>query len=310
MMAQRGVLLPRSKLAWREAWAFYAFISPWVFGFLAFTLYPILASFYYSLTQYDIVSPPRWVGVGNYRELFTDRLFWQSIKVTVYYTALSVPLGIAASLALAVLLNQKVPALSVFRTLYYLPSVITGVAVALLFQWILNPDFGLVNYLLFKLFHIKGPGWFYDRYWAIPSFVLMSLWGLGGPMVIYLAALQNVPTELYEAAELDGAHAVHRFRYVTLPMISPVILFTFITGIIGSFQAFTQIYVVTTGRGGPNYATLVYVLYLYQQAFRNFRMGFASAQAWILFLIIFGLTLLALRASRKRVYYEAPTEAL
>jgi multiple sugar transport system permease protein len=289
---------------------FYAFISPWIFGLAAFTLYPLLASFYYSLTRYDIVNPARWVGAANYERLFSDRLFWQSIKVTVYYTALSVPTGIAASLSLAMLLNQKVPALSVFRTVYYLPSVITGVAVALLFQWILNPEFGLVNYLLFALFRIRGPGWFFDRHWAVPSFVLVGMWGLGGPMVIYLAALQNVPTELYEAAKLDGANALHRFRNVTLPMISPVILFTFITGIIGSFQTFTQIFVVTGGAGGPSYATLVYVLYLYQQGFRNFRMGYASAQAWILFLMIFGLTLCALRALRSRVYYEAPTPGL
>lgn len=309
-MVGRRQIIPSSKLARREALAFYAFISPWLIGFIVFTLGPILASLYFSLTQYQIVKPPEWIGLQNYRELVTDRLFWQSLKVTTYYTALSVPLGIAASLFLAILLNQRVPFLSVFRTLYYLPSVITGVAVALLFSWILNPEFGLVNYVLSALFGIRGPGWFYDKTWVIPSFVLLSLWGLGGPMIIYLAALQSVPTELYEAAELDGANVWHRFRNVTLPMISPVILFTLITGIIGSFQVFTQIYVITQGRGGPNYGSLVYVLYLFQNAFRNFRMGYASAQAWILFLIIFGLTLLALRVARSRVYYEAPAEQI
>lgn len=303
-------VFPSTKLARREALAFYLFIAPWLIGFIVFTFGPILASFYFSLTQYQIVNPPEWIGLQNYQALFADRLFWQSLKVTIYFTALSVPLGIAASLSLAMLLNQRVPFLSVFRTLYYLPSVITGVAVALLFQWILNPEFGLVNYALSALFGIHGPGWFYDKTWVIPSYVLLGLWGLGGPMIIYLAALQSVPTELYEAAKLDGANAWHRFRNVTLPMISPVILFTFITGIIGSFQVFTQIYVISNGRGGPNYGSLVYVLYLFQNAFRNFRMGYASAQAWILFLIIFILTLLALQAARSRVYYEAPAEQL
>lgn len=306
-MIGKWQIIPSTKMARQEALSFYLFITPWLIGFIVFTFGPILASAYFSVTQYQIVHPPEWLGLQNYHELFTDRLFWQSLKVTIYFTALSVPVGIAASLSLAMLLNQRVPFLSVFRTLYYLPSIITGVAVALVFQWILNPEFGLVNYLLSALFGIRGPGWFYDKTWVIPSYVLLGLWGLGGPMIIYLAALQGVPTELYEAAELDGANVWHRFRNVTLPMISPVILFTFITGIIGSFQAFTQIYVISNGRGGPNYGSLVYVLYLFQNAFRNFRMGYASAQAWILFIIIFVLTLLALRAARSRVYYEAPT---
>ncbi len=301
-------LIPKSKLARREALWFYAFISPWLIGFLIFTLYPIIASAYFSLTIYDIVRAPRWTGLGNYAELVHDKLFWQSLKVTFYYTFLAVPLTTVAALSLAQLLNQRVPFLGVFRTVYYLPSIVTGVAVALLWQWILNPEFGLVNYLLYAVFRIHGPGWFYDKAWAIPSYVLMSLWGLGAPLIIYLAALQNVPTELYEAAELDGAGPWKRFRHITIPMISPVILFNVIVGIIGSFQVFTQIYVITQGRGGPHYASLVYVLYLFQNAFRNFRMGYASAQAWILFWVIFGLTILALRVSRSHVYYESPGE--
>jgi multiple sugar transport system permease protein len=299
-------VIPKGKLARREALWFYIFISPWIIGFLVFTLYPIIASAYFSLTIYDIVRPPRWTGAGNYIELIQDKLFWQSLKVTFYYTFLAVPLTTVAALSLAQLLNQRVPFLGVFRTIYYLPSIVTGVAVALLWQWILNPEFGLVNYLLYAVFGIRGPGWFFDKAWAIPSYVLMSLWGLGAPLIIYLAALQNVPTELYEAAELDGAGPWKRFRHITIPMISPVILFNVIVGIIGSFQVFTQIYVITNGRGGPNYASLVYVLYLFQNAFRNFRMGYASAQAWILFWVIFGLTILALRVSRGHVYYESP----
>jgi len=218
-------------------------------------------------------------------------------------------LNLVTNLIVALGLNLKLRGINIFRTVYYMPTIVPQVASVMLWMWIFNPEFGLANALLVRL-GLPKLGWFWDPRWAKNTLILMNLWGFGTGMIVFLAALQGVPQELYEAGQLDGAGTWHLFRHVTLPMISPVILFTFITGIIGSFQAFTQIYVVTTGRGGPNYATLVYVLYLYQQAFRNFRMGFASAQAWILFLIIFGLTLLALRASRRRVYYEAPTEAL
>jgi multiple sugar transport system permease protein len=231
-----------------------------------------------------------------------------------------VPVGLTASLCLALLLNQKrMPFMGIFRTLYYIPSLVaSSVAVALLFQWLLNPSFGILNFLIARAvgpdglipLGIIGPKWFYDPNWVIPSFVLISLWGFGGPMLIYLAGLQGVPNALYEAATIDGAGAWRRFWHVTLPMISPVILFTFITGIIGSFQVFTPAYVISNGVagsfGGPNYASMFYVLYLYLNAFRRYRFGFASAQAWILFIVIFALTILALRASRESVYYEAP----
>jgi multiple sugar transport system permease protein len=215
------------------------------------------------------------------------------------------------------LLNQKVPFLGVFRTLYYLPSLVAGsVAVAFLFQLLLNPAFGIVNYVISMLLGpngviplgITGPGWFFDPKWVVPSFVLLSLWGFGGPMLIYLAGLQGVPTTLYEAAKIDGANAWHRLWNVTIPMISPVILFTFITGIIGSFQIFTPAYIVSNGAGGPAYSSMFYVLYLYLNAFRRYRFGYASAQAWILFIVILILTILALRASRRSVYYESPDE--
>jgi len=209
-------------------------------------------------------------------------------------------------LAVAILLNQKVPFLSFWRTLYYLPSVISGVAVALLWRWVFNPEYGIANFFLNKLFGIEGPRWFYSEQWAIPSYWIMGLWGIGGPMVIYLAGLQNVPTALYEAAEIDGANAWQRFWNITLPMISPVLLFTLITNLIGSLQAFTQVYVISNGLGGPNNATLLYVLYLFLQGFRWFRMGYASALAWVLFFIIVALTALMLRVSRNLVYYESP----
>lgn len=297
---------PKSRLARREAVAFYLFVSPWLLGFLAFVLYPMVASAYYSFTIYNVVDM-RWAGLENYQQLFNDQKFYWSLWVTAKYTLVAVPLGLAAALAVAVLLNQKVPFLSFWRTLYYLPSIITGVAVALLWKWVLNPQYGIVNNLLYQLFRIEGPRWFWSEQWVIPSFWLMSIWAIGGSMVIYLAGLQGVPTALYEAAELDGANSWQRFRHITIPMISPVIMFTLITGLIGALQIFTQVYVVSDV-GGPNNHSLVYVLYLFMNGFRWFRLGYASALAWMLFVVILVLTWLMLRASRRMVYYETPGE--
>ncbi len=296
---------PRSKLARREALAFYLFISPWLIGFLAFTLYPMLASVYYSLTVYNVATM-KFVGLQNFQELIHDDMFYWSLWVTAKYTLVGVPLGICAALAVAVLLNQKVPFLSFWRTIYYLPSVITGVAVALLWQWVLNPEYGVFNYLIFEPLGIEGPRWFWSETWVIPSYWIMGLWGIGGNMVIYLAGLQGVPTVLYEAAEIDGASSWQRFWKITIPMISPVILFTLVTSLIGSLQMFTQAYVISNGLGGPNNASLLYVLYLFLNGFRWFRLGYASALAWVLFVIIIILTALMLRVSRNLVYYETP----
>lgn len=307
-------ILPREKLARREAMWFWLFILPWVLGFIFFRGFPILLSFYYSFTKYNVAKAPEWIGFQNYIDLFGDKIFYKALQVSATYTAFAVPLGLICSLALAMLLNQKVPFLGLFRTLYYLPSLVAGsVSVAILFQFLLNPDFGIVNQVISNLvgvdglipLGIKGPKWFFDGDWVVPSFVLMSLWGFGGPMLIYLAGLQGVPTQLYEAARIDGANAWQRFRNVTLPMISPVILFTFITGIIGSFQVFTPAFIISGGQGGPNYASMFYVLYLYLTAFRRYRFGYASTLAWILFLVVLVLTYLALRASRQAVYYES-----
>jgi multiple sugar transport system permease protein len=295
---------PKTKLARNEALAFYLFITPWLLGFLAFTLYPMLASTYYSLTTYD-VTQMRFVGLENYKNLIADQKFYWSLWVTAKLTFVGVPLGIALALAVAVLLNQKVPFLPFWRTVYYLPAVITGVAVALLWKWVLNPQYGIINSLMYQLFHIQGPRWFWSEQWVIPSFWLMGLWGIGGSMVIYLAGLQGVPTALYEAAEIDGANSGQRFFNITLPMISPVIMFTLVTNLIGSLQIFTQVYVISN-EGGPNNNSLVYVLYLFMNGFRWFRLGYASALAWVLFIIIVVLTLLMLRASRNLVYYETP----
>jgi multiple sugar transport system permease protein len=310
-------ILPRQKLARREALWFWLFISPWVLGFIFFRGLPILASMGISFTNFSnsSVRPLAFVGLENYASLFNDKVFYKSLQVSSLYTLFSVPLGIIFSLSLAMLLNQRVPFLGIFRTAYYLPALIGGsVAVAYLFQLMLNPTFGVVNHFISRLvgpdglipLGLKGPGWFFDPNWVLPSFILVSLWGFGGPMLIYLAGLQGVPSVLYEAARIDGANAWSRFRNVTLPMISPVILFTFITGIIGSFQIFTTAYVISNGEGGPAYSSMFYVLYLYLNAFRRYRFGYASAQAWLLFLVILVLTILALRASRQAVYYETP----
>jgi multiple sugar transport system permease protein len=286
----------------REAIAFYLFISPWIFGFLVFTVGPIIASAYFSFTQYDIANAPKWVGLTNYQNLFSDPIFWKSITVTLHFAVLALPLGLVASIALALLLNLKLPGLSVWRTLYYFPSVISGVAVALLWQLIFQPSFGVLNVFIYTTFHIIGPQWAFDEAWVIPMFVIMSLWSVGGSMLIYLGGLQGIPTQLYEAAEIDGANAWHRLWTVTLPMLTPVILFNLILGIIGAFSYFTNAYVMT--QGGPNYGSYFYLLMLYQTAWQFLKMGLASAMAWLFFLLVLVITIIVMRTSLMWVYYE------
>jgi multiple sugar transport system permease protein len=292
---------PRLTNRRREAVVGYLFLSPWILGFLIFLIGPMLASFYLSFTQYKVIKAPTWVGLANYERMFSDELFYHSLKVTITYTVISVPLGIMAALGVAMLLNQKIVVSGLFRTIFYLPSIISGVAVAIVFAWIFNFRFGILNYLL-SLLGIAGPNWLGSPRWALWAFVLMSLWGIGGNVVIFLAALQGVPQTLYEAAEIDGAGSWHRFRYITLPMISPAVLFVFVIGIIATFQTFTQSYILTGG--GPANATLFYLLYLYKNAFNWFEMGYASALAWVLFLVIMLCTLVLLRSSMLWVHYE------
>lgn len=286
----------------REALWFYLLISPFIIGFLLFTAGPLLASLYLSFTNYDLVSPPSWLGQANYSKLLTDTFFWKSLQVTTVYTLLSVAPGLIFSLGLALLLNQRVPGLRIFRTFFYLPTVVSGVALAALWRWIFNADFGMLNYALWQLFGIKGPLWLTSESWVLPSLSIIALWGVGGTMVIFLAGLQGIPTELYEAAELDGATGWRRLWRITLPLLSPVIFFNLITSMIGAFQVFTTPQVLT--KGGPNYASLVYVLYLFQVGFRDFRMGYASALAWVLFIIVLVLTIIAFRSSASWVHYE------
>jgi multiple sugar transport system permease protein len=261
-------------------------------------------SLFISLTKWDLINPPKFVGLSNYATIFSDDFrFRQSLKVTVMYAALSLPLGMLGSLSVAMLLNMKVKGMRIFRSIFYIPAILPGIAVTMLWMWILKPQGGVLNYFL-SIVHISSKPWLSDPGWALPSFVIMSLWGIGGGMIIYLAGLQSVPTQLYEAAEIDGAGAWTKFRMITLPMISPTIFFNLVMGIIGSFQVFTSSYVLTPG-GGPGYSTLFYVLYLYQKAFKYLQMGYASALAWILFVIVLVLTLIVFRTSAKWVYYEA-----
>ena len=300
--ARAGRARHSHSLARRETLAFYLLISPWLIGLLLFVLGPMAASLVFSFTRWDLLSPARFVGLQNYEKMFTrDPLFWQSLKVTTIYTAVYVPMELAGGLVLALLLNQKLRFLGIFRTVYYLPSVLPGVAFVVLWMWILHPDVGLINTLL-SYAGIQGPRWLADPDWALPALLMMSLWGLGRSMVIYLASLQGIPQHLYEAAAIDGAGRWHSFWKITLPMLTPTIFFNLVLSIISTFQTFTSAFVATDG--GPLDSTLFYVLYLFRQAFQYFNVGYASALAWVLFVIILALTLLIVRSSGRWVYYE------
>ncbi len=290
-----------SKATARRQLLGYAFISPWLIGFLLFTLGPFLASIYLSFTRYDILSSPVWVGTANYRQLFThDPLFWKSLGITLKYAVVAVPLAIIAGVSLALLLNSNIAGISVYRTIFFVPSIVPLVATSVVFTWILNPQIGLVNPIL-KLLGITGPAWLQDSKWAFWSLVMMSLWSVGGSMIIYLAGLKDIPAYLYEAAVIDGASAWQRTRHVTLPMMTPVIFFNLVMGVIGAFQYFTQAFIMT--RGGPEESTTFYALYLFNRAWRYLDMGYASAMAWILFIVIMAVTGVILRSQRRWVHY-------
>ena len=298
-------ILNRLNARQREEVEAYLFLTPWIIGFLIFLLGPLLASVYLSMTEYNILKPAQFIGFENFEQLFLrDDLFWQSLKVTAIYTFASVPMIVALGYAVALLLNQDVWGLSLWRTIFYMPAVVSGVAVAVMWLWVFHPDMGIVNNAL-RLVGIVGPRWFGSPDWALATLILTSLWGIGGGMVIYLAGLQGVPTHLYEAAELDGAGAWRRFLHVTLPMTTPVIFFNLLMGIIGSWQVFTNAFVITDG--GPANSTLFLVLYLYRQGWSYFKMGYASAIAWVLFFIILIFTLIVFRSSGW-VYYEGDQE--
>jgi len=285
----------------------YLFVSPWIISLLVFTAYPTMASFYFSMTKYNVLNPPKWVGVTNFTTMFTnDPLYWPSVSNTIYYVLISVPLGVAFGLFLALLLNQNLKGIGFYRTAFYLPGLVPAVASTLLWMVLLNPRFGLVNELL-SLLYIPKLGWLSSPTWSKPALILMSLWGTtGGTMLIFLAALKEIPQSLIEAAMMDGANSWHRFWVITIPMISTTIFFNLVMGIIGSFQVFASAYVAsgTGGTAGPLNSILMYMLYLYRNAFRYFNMGYASAMALVMFIVLVLVTLALVRSSSAWVHYE------
>lgn len=304
------------------------FTGPWLFGFLVFTAYPVAASFYYSLCDYNVFSAPKFNGGRNYLELIGDPLFVRALWNTVYFMIFAIPVTMLTALGLAMLLNLNVRGQAVYRTIFFLPSIVPIVASTVLWLWILNPEYGVLNMFIRPVLNLlqdlwtalpdgllsglgldphyrfpPPPGWLSDRNWSKPGLIIMSIWGVGNNMILYLAGLQEVPKELYEAAEIDGAGAWTRVRHVTLPMISPILFFTLVMGMIATFQYFTQAFIMTDGGGGPADSTLFYALYLFNNAFIYFRMGYASAMAWIMFVLIMVCTAVVFRAARSRVYY-------
>jgi multiple sugar transport system permease protein len=304
VLAVTMLLLIKSGMVTRKTAGFWVFVSPWLIGFVTLTLGPMAYAAYIGFTKWTLISPPRWVGFGNYSAALHDPLLAQAFKVTLVYAVISVPLQVVLCFLVAVLMNTKARGIRLFRTIWYLPSLVTGVPQIVLFLFVFNPEYGLANDFLGK-FGIQGPGWFTDPGWAVPTVALMGLWTIGGnTMLIYLAGLQDVPRYLYEAVSIDGGGPIRQFWSVTVPQMSPVVFFNLITGIIAAMQTFTQGYVVTQSGEGPSNSLLFYVYYLYENAFINFNMGYASALAWILFIVIMILTVIVFRSSAAWVFYE------
>ena len=284
----------------KEALQFYLAIAPWLVGFILFTAGPMLISLWTSFTDWDLLTDPQWVGLENYRSLATDPTFIQSIKVTLAYTAAYVPLDLVGGLLLALLVRPRLRGIGIYRTIFYLPTVFSGVAFVVVWLWMLNPNGGLIN-LVLRWFGIEGPRWLLDPKYALWSLVMMSFWGWGRSMALYLGGMQSIPGELYEAAAMDGAGSFRQFFKITLPLLSPIIFFNLVLSIISTFQSFTSAFVATNG--GPLDSTLFLVLYIYRQAFEYFHMGYAAALVWVLFAIILVLTLVLLRSQKFWVFY-------
>lgn len=289
----------------REAALGYALVLPWILGLVIWNLYPFAYSLYLSFTQYNILQPPVWIGVDNYVDMFQDNFFWSALWLTLLYGALNVPLGLIGAVGIALLLNSSNRGIGVWRTIYYLPAVLPAVAVALLWRWMLSPSSGLINFMLqpfYRLFAIEPLNWFTDPNLVLPSFVLMGMWGVfGANSVILLAGLRNIPRDLYEAAAIDGADALQRFWYVTIPMLSSTMFYNLVTGIIGSLQIFTQAFFIPIPRRAGTFLNVL----IYQEAFTFRKMGYASAIAWFELVIILLITLLVFRSSALWVHYEA-----
>ncbi|GGE31795.1 spermidine/putrescine ABC transporter permease [Pullulanibacillus camelliae] len=295
--------VPKKKTKIKKGYAGWLFASPWIIGLLLFYALPVVSSLYFSFTTYSILQPGDFIGFKNYSDLIHDHLFWKSIGNTVYFAVIFVPLSIIFGVALAMMLNMRVKGMSIYRTVFFLPTLVPQVALAVLWMWLLNPGFGLVNGMLDKI-GISGPAWLGSETWSKPSLIFMSLWGIGQAVVIYLAGLGDISNEYYEAAEVDGANWFQRTFYITLPLLTPVIFYNLVMGVIGAFQQFTLPYTLTQGSGKPNNSLTFYVSYLYDNGFKYFKMGYASAMAWILFIIIMILTLLIFWSSKRWVHYQ------
>ena len=304
---------PRGKrilgiMARREERVAYLFLSPWLIGLVVFIIGPVIASLLISMTDWNLLTPPKWVGLKNYEKMFSDRDFYNSLRVTFRFVAMSLPVYTVVSLSLALLLNQRIRGMYVFRTVLFMPSVIAGTAVAVLWSILLNPDVGVVNEILKSIGIAQPPRWLASRDWAIPAVILMGLWGVGGGVIIYLAGLQNIPPHLYEAATIDGANSRQKFRFVTFPMLTPSIFFQLITGLVGAFQVFDVAYVLA-GRGGTRASALqFYLLHVYEEGFQNGRFGYASALSWVLVVIATLVILIVFRSSERWVYYESEAD--
>jgi multiple sugar transport system permease protein len=298
----------RGRMARKEERAAFLFASPWLVGVIVLVIGPILASVALSVTNWNLISSPRVVGLQNYRTMIHDRNFWQSIRVTLFYTVLAVPLYQVAGLSLALLLNQRVRGMYAFRTILFLPSVLSGVAVAALWVSLLNPDLGVVNQVLRGIGIDDPPRWLASPQWAVPAIVLMGLWGVGGGAIIYLAGLQNIPPALLNAAKIDGAGRWQSFRHITLPLLTPTLLFTLLIGLIEAFQVFDTAFVLGGSRGGTRGSFLFYVLNIWNEGFRNGRFGYASALAWVLVIAAAVVIVLIFVTSSRWVYYESEGE--
>jgi multiple sugar transport system permease protein len=290
-------------LAFRRNVTGWLFISPFILGFILWFLIPALIALYLSVHKWNLISAPEFVGMANVEQLFKDPLFPQALKATVLYTVISVPLGLLLSFGLAMLLNTQLPGIGIFRTIYYLPSIIPAVASAALWAWMFNTEFGLINVFIRALGGPKVP-WLQSPNWALPAVIIISLWSVGGAMIIFLAGLQGIPDIYYEAAEIDGAGPWTKLRHITLPLMSPVFFFNLVIGFISSFQVFIAGYLITDG--GPVNSTLFLVLYIYRTAFRSLNMGYAAVMSWVLFFILMGLSFLVFRYIGNRVHYEEP----
>jgi len=279
----------------------YLFVSPFILGVLLWVVYPAGMAAWLAFQEWNLITPAKYVGLRNFEIMFSDKLFWQALKVTSIFTFVSVPLSLIISFATALLLNTKVRGLAVFRTIYYLPTIVPAVASAVLWAWILNTDFGLLNSVL-NYFGFSKVAWLQRPEWALPAFILMSLWVVGQPMIIFLAGLQGIDDVYYEAAKIDGAGRWAQLIHITIPMMSSVIFFNLILGVINSFQVFTAGYLITNG--GPQNGTLFFVLYLYRVGFQNLKMGYGAALSWVLFFIILTFTVIIFRTMGRRVYYQ------